>query len=123
MRFKRFLIIIILLLSVCSLAAASALSVTLSRDNSARDNAAAFIDWYNSTEWTSGERATWEAAFAQLSGDSQSDDALVYVASNSGTKYHNDPNCTYLKSATRVSDMTLEEAIEHGYTPCSKCGD
>jgi|GEM_PF-4570980 len=125
MHIKRFLFFSILLLAVCSIALASAnlTSITLSHENSAADNADAFIRWYNAAEWTSAERATWSATFARLSGASQSDDEPVYVASNSGTKYHRNPDCTYLKSATRVSDMPLNEAIEHGYTPCSKCGE
>ena len=45
---------------------------------------------------------------------SQSD--IVYVT-RTGTKYHK-AGCSYLKSKI---EMTLEEAEDEGYTPCSRC--
>jgi hypothetical protein len=125
MRIKLLTLFCLVLLTVCSIALAgsSFFAITLSHENSAADNADAFESWYDAAEWTSAERAVWAATFARLSGESQLSGELVYVASNSGSKYHRDPGCSYLKSATRVSDMTLPEALEHGYTPCSKCGD
>lgn len=35
-----------------------------------------------------------------------------------GSKYHNDPDCSNMKNPTPV---TIEEAEEQGYEPCKKC--
>lgn len=43
-------------------------------------------------------------------------DTIVYVTA-SGTKYHRG-SCSYLKSKYEI---TLREAAESGYTPCSRC--
>lgn len=43
----------------------------------------------------------------------------VYVTA-SGTKYHRE-GCGYLKGT--YSSLSLEEAVEEGYTPCSRCFD
>ncbi len=37
-----------------------------------------------------------------------------------GDRYHSDPGCSSLKRTVHI--MTLKEAVENGYTPCSKCG-
>lgn len=42
---------------------------------------------------------------------------VVWVSS-SGTKYHNNPNCSKMRSPVQ---MDLLEAIEKGYQPCGKC--
>ena len=40
----------------------------------------------------------------------------------SGTKYHLDPECTYLQKASQVYSGTLAEAANHGAdSPCSRC--
>ena len=44
-------------------------------------------------------------------------DAVVYVT-DTGSKYHLD-GCGYLNKS-RI-ELTLDEAIERGYTPCSRC--
>lgn len=41
---------------------------------------------------------------------------IVYVT-NTGSKYHRD-GCGYLRSK---NEKTLREAVERGYTPCSRC--
>lgn len=41
----------------------------------------------------------------------------VYI-SQSGSRYHSNPNCSNMKNP---SEVTLEYAEEHGYKPCSKC--
>ena len=38
--------------------------------------------------------------------------------STSGTKYHNNPNCSKMRSPIK---MDLLEAIQNGYQPCGKC--
>ena len=44
---------------------------------------------------------------------------MVWIASSgNGTKYHNDPTCSNMKNPTQIS---LDEAISIGKTPCSKC--
>ena len=41
----------------------------------------------------------------------------------SGTKYHKDPNCSYLKNAKELQSGTAAEAANHGASePCSRCG-
>lgn len=46
-----------------------------------------------------------------------SPDAIVYVT-RTGEKYHSD-GCQYLRSSQR--EITLGEAIDRGYSPCSRC--
>lgn len=46
----------------------------------------------------------------------------VYFSA-SGTKYHLDPECSYLKRANQVYSGTVAEAANHGAdSPCSRCG-
>lgn len=50
---------------------------------------------------------------------SQHDEETVYVAaSGKGKKYHKNPKCSNM-NGTRA--LTVEEALEEGYTPCKKC--
>ncbi len=42
---------------------------------------------------------------------------IVYITDN-GKKYHTE-NCSYLSHTS--NPITLKDAIEKGYTPCSKC--
>lgn len=42
---------------------------------------------------------------------------MVWIPS-SGTKYHSSSSCSNMKSPRQV---TLEYALAHGYTDCSKC--
>lgn len=40
----------------------------------------------------------------------------------SGTKYHRDPGCSYLKNAKEVLSGTVAQATNHGASlPCSRC--
>lgn len=45
------------------------------------------------------------------------DGNIVWVTAN-GSKYHNNPNCSKMRSPI---SMDLLEAIEKGYEPCGKC--
>ncbi len=46
-----------------------------------------------------------------------SDENVVWVTA-SGSKYHNNPNCSKMRSPIKLD---LLEAIERGYEPCGKC--
>lgn len=48
---------------------------------------------------------------------SASDEIIVYVT-RTGEKYHRE-SCSYLRQSK--IETTLSEAIEDGYTPCSRC--
>ena len=50
-------------------------------------------------------------------GGAENEAATVYVG-KSGKKYHNNPHCSNMTSAT---EMELLQAIEKGYEPCGKC--
>lgn len=42
--------------------------------------------------------------------------------SQSGTKYHKDPNCSYLQNAKQLQSGTVAQATNHGASsPCSRC--
>ena len=49
--------------------------------------------------------------------DSPNGRTIVYVTPG-GKKYHNNPNCSKMRSPVQ---MELMEAIEKGYEPCGKC--
>lgn len=46
------------------------------------------------------------------------EERLVYIAPDSGTKYHFDPNCRALKKANFTNQLTLSEALAQGYSLC-----
>ena len=62
------------------------------------------------TEPTKESEITTESNFI-------SDKVLV---TKSGKKYHL-PNCFYVANKTDVTKLSIEEAFEKGYKPCSKC--
>ncbi len=42
--------------------------------------------------------------------------------SQSGTKYHKDPNCSHLKNVKQLQSGTVAQATNHGASsPCSRC--
>lgn len=42
--------------------------------------------------------------------------------SKSGSKYHKDPDCSYLKNAQELQSGTAAQAANHGASdPCSRC--
>ena len=47
----------------------------------------------------------------------ESEESVVWVTSG-GSKYHNNPNCSKMRSPIK---MDLLQAIEKGYEPCGKC--
>lgn len=65
------------------------------------------------------KQATKEQEQAQQ--DEQANDlseSTVYVATQSGSKYHFDPNCRGLNNANSVSSMDINQAKAQGYTLC-----
>lgn len=48
----------------------------------------------------------------------QTGDNLVWVPTNGGTKYHNNPTCSKMKDPRHI---TIDEAEKNGYTPCGRC--
>lgn len=67
------------------------------------------------------ESATDVCSAGELDGDetssSASDEFIVYVT-RTGEKYHRE-SCSYLRQSK--IETTLSEAVEDGYTPCSRC--
>ena len=53
----------------------------------------------------------------QTGQKSEKDNSIVYITA-SGKKYHNNPNCSKMKSPIAIH---LLDAIERGYEPCGKC--
>lgn len=49
------------------------------------------------------------------------DEDRVYIATLSGAKFHIDRDCWGLEKAIFVSDVSMDRAYEHGYTPCKVC--
>ena len=47
----------------------------------------------------------------------ESEESVVWVTFG-GSKYHNNPNCSKMRSPIK---MDLLQAIEKGYEPCGKC--
>ncbi len=42
----------------------------------------------------------------------------------SGSKYHKDPNCSYIRNAKQLQSGKIEQAINHGASePCSRCAE
>lgn len=74
------------------------------------------------------ERIAAEQAAQQAAAQSQqsSNEQYTEPANNgvrvyipqSGSKYHSNPSCSNMKNPTEVS---IDEAISWGYTPCKKC--
>lgn len=44
--------------------------------------------------------------------------SAVWIPINGGTKYHNNPECSNMTNPQQVS---VDEAVRRGYTPCKKC--
>lgn len=64
--------------------------------------------------------AAQQAAAAQQSQAAATEQTqnTVYIAPDSGRKYHNDPNCRGLSRANSVIPMSLADAQAQGYTLC-----
>lgn len=44
--------------------------------------------------------------------------ALVWIPTHGGSKYHSNPSCSNMVGPIQV---TVDDAIEQGFTPCKKC--
>ena len=66
------------------------------------------------------EQAVREKAEANRAAEAsnQQTERTVYIAPNSGTKYHYSSTCRGLKRANSVSSISLSEATAQGYTLC-----
>ena len=62
--------------------------------------------------------AVWQFVIVEdCQGPVNDDDAIVYIT-ETGSKYHR-AGCRYLRKSSHP--MSLEEAIDSGYEPCSVC--
>lgn len=63
--------------------------------------------------------STSSGSTAQQTPQQPQQTQMVWIASSgNGTKYHSDPTCSNMKNPTQIS---IDEAISRGKTPCSKC--
>lgn len=62
-----------------------------------------------------------EAAARPIEQVAAPQEALVFVAPNSGSKYHASAECSGLSRAKSVETRSLADAERAGYTPCKKC--
>lgn len=46
------------------------------------------------------------------------DSVMVWVPTNGGKKYHSNPSCSQM---VNPQEVTLDEAIAMGFTPCKRC--
>lgn len=77
-------------------------------------------DWYEFTDPIESSKAyEYPPYIADLEPESQeeSETELVWITDN-GKRYHSSSECSNMKHPYTV---TLDDAIELGYTPCSKC--
>lgn len=84
----------------------------------------------NGTEVASGEellpeeqRSLYEQREEQEGELGNAFKGTVYWT-QSGTKYHKDKNCSYIKNAKQLQSGKIEQAINHGASePCSRCAE
>ena len=76
-------------------------------------------------EISSGEVLSPEEQASLYEDQSLQDGVLVKGTvywSQSGTKYHKDPNCSHLKNVKQLQSGTIAQATNHGASsPCSRC--
>lgn len=72
--------------------------------------------WDQRTVSNIGNMRGYSYPSAQQSKES-AEESIVWVTAG-GKKYHNNPNCSKMRSPVK---MDLLEAIEKGYEPCGKC--
>lgn len=81
--------------------------------------------WYRlrlpdgSTAYLPADALTAEiSAASATAAPARSPDSTMVWVSGSGKKYHSESTCSNMKSPRQI---TLEEAVRQGYTPCKKC--
>lgn len=68
------------------------------------------------------QQSLYESRIEQQGEPDVSGKGEVYFTP-SGTKYHKDPDCSYLSGAKQVLSGSIAEAVNHGAkSPCSRCG-
>ncbi len=78
---------------------------------------------HDGTEMTPEEHASLYQSRVEQDPDPELTVKGTVYFSASGTKYHLDPECVYLKRASKVYSGTVAEAANHGAdSPCSRCG-
>ena len=71
-----------------------------------------------STTYLNGWKADTPSAVPAVSVHTGAEQSATVYVSGSGKKYHNNPNCSSMRSPVA---MDLLDAIEKGYEPCGKC--
>ena len=67
------------------------------------------------------QQSLYDARQEQSDMPDTNDKAIVYWTS-SGTKYHKDAGCSYIKNAKEIHNGTVAQAINYGASsPCSRC--
>jgi hypothetical protein len=64
------------------------------------------------------QRQAEQAAAQQAAPPSNQQTQTVYVAPQSGRRYHFDSHCRGLRNANQIQPLTLQQAIDQGYTLC-----
>ncbi len=71
------------------------------------------------TEAPTTEAPTTEAPTTSApTTNTPNDGNLVWIPTNGGTKYHKTSTCSKMKEPIQV---TVDEAVNKGYSPCKKC--
>lgn len=70
-----------------------------------------------STSNEAAEPAGSSTEASNTDNHSETNEEMVWI-SKSGSKYHNNPNCSNMKNPTQ---LTIEDAKQRGYEPCKKC--
>ena len=72
---------------------------------------------------SSSSSSSGSSSSSSSSSSSESTDSTtyVYIATNSGTKYHKTASCRGLSNSTSTTQVTLEYALNHGYEACKIC--
>ena len=68
-------------------------------------------------ETTKASQTTTATEITSTETTSTTSEEMIWIP-NSGTKYHTKATCSNMKNPSR---MTLSEAKQSGYEPCSKC--
>lgn len=64
------------------------------------------------------QRQAEQAAAQQAAPPSNQQTQTVYVAPQSGRRYHYNSSCRGLRNANQIQPLTLQQAIDQGYTLC-----
>ena len=94
-------------------------STSIAQAKAASESQAAASSAAQSQSIVAAAQASQQAAAQQSqAAATEQTQNTVYIAPNSGRKYHNDPNCRGLSRANSVIPMSLADAQAQGYTLC-----